>query len=119
MVTRRTIVITDARREPVAAGYQRDGLSMHSHTAAQGHRTDSRTRDHAPDRSTWTKLDVLIQHERKVIERLERRAAECRANPDMRFPIGRSPTFLGICSRLQKTRTLVRRLEADRQAGAT
>ena len=74
----------------VVPGYQRDGVSFYSHAATKGRKSKKSFADHDP-------LSKMIHHERYVIERLERRAAEARANPDPDFPPGRSPTFLGIC----------------------
>lgn len=118
MVTKRKIiVIEDNRKEPVTPGYASSGESSFTRHAAQGHAVDTSTRDRS--NMSLSRLGVMVAHERYVIERLERRAAEARANPDPRFAPGRSPTFLGICSRLQKTRVLLTRLETELRRAAT
>jgi hypothetical protein len=106
------MVNDEPRDNHIVPGYARDGASLYSHAAMRGRQSKKHFADHDP-------LSKLVKHERAVIERLERRAAEARANPDPRFPPGRSPTFLGICSRLQKTRVLLTRLEAELRRAAT
>jgi hypothetical protein len=103
----REIIVTDnTARVAVEKGVNRDGVGMWTHAANKHAQANHGFADHDP-------LTKMVKHERYVIARLERRAREARENPDPRFPVGRSPTFLGICSRLQKTRVLLTRLEAE------
>ena len=94
------------RRVAVEDGFMPDGVGVWSHAASKHAQANHQFSDHDP-------LTKMVHHERAVIARLERRAAEARANPDPNFPPGRSPTFLGICSRLRRTRALLARLEAE------
>jgi hypothetical protein len=104
MVARKIIVIEDKRKEPTTPGYAPSGESLWSIHAAKGHAVDTKTRDRS--NRDWSRLDVLIGHERKVVERLERRAAEARGNPEKYNP---------ICVRLQRTRAFLARLVAEQR----
>lgn len=88
-----------------APGYSLDGVSQHSHQAAQGRTVDMRTRD----RMSWSRLDMLIENERKQVAKLERRAVAAR---------GTGQHYIALCSKLQKTRYFLRRLEADQRERA-
>jgi hypothetical protein len=103
MVTRKIIVIEDKRKEPVAPGYLPSGESAFSVKASKGHKVDTVTRDRS--NRSWSRLDVMVQHERKVIERLERRAAEARG----------TAAYNPICVRLQRTRAFLARLVAEQR----
>ena len=98
----------------VVPGYQRDGVSFYSHAATKGRQSKKSFADHDP-------LSKLVKHERYVVARLERRAKEAKAvfgDIANATPSQRSG-FLGICSRLQKTRVILARLEAELRRAAT
>jgi hypothetical protein len=85
-----------------AIGYAPSGESKHTRrVSAPGGADPSFNRE----RQSWSRLDVMAAHERKVVARLERRATEARGGPQ----------YGPICIRLQRTRHLLARLKAEQK----
>jgi hypothetical protein len=104
MVARRKIiVIEDKPKEAMTPGYLPSGESAFSIKAAKGHKVDIVTADRS--NRSWSRLDVMVQHERKEVAKLERRAQEARG----------TEKHAPICVRLQRTRHFLARLEAEQR----
>jgi hypothetical protein len=116
---REIIVIEQQGRVAVEQGYERDGVSMYSHASTKQAQANHEFTDHNPNPQiqSGSKLDKLIKHEAAVVARLERRAAEARTlfGDIANATAAQRSGFLGICSRLSKTRILLTRLRAEQQ----
>src|SRR5579863_3075940 len=88
-------------------GYGPSGESLWSRSAAKGGNVDSKTADHAPplQRAEWSRLDVMVQHERKEVEKILRSIARAKVEDPQRVPFK--------IKRLQRTRFLLARLEKE------
>ncbi|MGD0420209.1 MAG: hypothetical protein ABSA68_11640 [Xanthobacteraceae bacterium] len=108
------VKIVPPERLEHSPGYFPDGASIYSHAAAKGRaNNDPKFRDRVPrERQEFSRLDEMIKNEQYQVERLERRAKEARETGDR-------VRFLGICSRLRRTRDLLARLRAEQQRGAS
>ena len=58
------------------------------------------------ERQTWSKLDLAIEHQARIVARLERRAVAARGIPEVYNP---------VCVRLQKTRHMLARMRAEQK----
>ena len=101
---RRIIVIEDKKREPVQPGYALSGASVWERQAAHTGHADMRP----TVSSDWSRLDVLIHHERKQVAKLEKRTVAARGT-DKHAP---------LCVKLQRLRAFLRRLEAEQRGRA-
>lgn len=85
-----------------AIGYSGSGESKHTRrVSAPGGADPTFNRE----RQTWSKLDLMIEHEARVVARLERRALEAR----------NTENYNPICTRLQRTRTMLERMRAEQR----
>jgi hypothetical protein len=99
---------TDLGGQEATPGYAVNGTSQWERQAANGGSADTKpTAPSVRDRQEWSRLDVLIKHESYVVERLQRRAAEAKGDPDKHAK---------ICVRLQRTRFLLDRLRREQMA---
>jgi hypothetical protein len=102
MVARRVIVIEETSREPVSPGFASSGTSAWERAAAQGHPVDGRP---TRDRNYFSKLDVLISHERRMVAKMAAKAVAARG----------TPSHKAMCSKLQSLRFFLHRLETEQR----
>jgi hypothetical protein len=85
-----------------APGYTPDGASLWSRKARRGKHVDT-TPTH--ERVSWSRLDLLIEHETEQVQRLQRRIAETR-----------DPRKIAEANdRLAKTQILLDRLRTEQR----
>jgi len=103
MVTKKS---DDMPEGQITPGYAGSGESLWSRHASKGHNVDTKP---TYERMTWSRLDVLIKHERQQVAKLERRTHEARG----------TPKHAPLCVKLQRLRAFLRKLETEQRGLAS
>jgi hypothetical protein len=99
---REIIVIENNSKEAATPGCASSGEGSWTRHAAMGHPVDGQP---TRDRNYFSKLDVLIQHERKMVAKMEGKAIAARG----------TPSHVALCSKLQSLRFFLRKLESEQR----
>ncbi len=100
--------MSDKKLDPATAapGYFPDGASMYSHAATHSAQSPVKFTDHKPNvRADWSRLDLMIRHERQQIERLERQLMRA-TNKEEAYKVR---------EKIAKTRALLGRLVTEQR----
>ncbi len=100
----------DIGGQEATPGYAVNGTSEWERHAAGGSSVDTQTDTRTKERQEWSRLDKMVQHERKEVEKILRGIERAKVEDPERVPFK--------IKRLQRTRFLLARLEAEQRAAS-